>query len=87
MSPKKKVSREETQKTERTIQYVAIAMVVIVVALIAGPYIAKLFPKAGTANSGPVDVGSEAACAVFDSIPAAAQYSEVPPTLIDQAKQ
>jgi len=88
MSPKKKVSKAEAQKTEKTIQYVGIAMIVIVVALIAWPYIAKLFPKAETANSAAVaDAGSEAACAVFDSIPAAEQYSEVPPTLIDQAKQ
>ena len=87
MSPKKKVSKEEAKKTEKTIQYVAAAMIVIVVALFAWPYVAKLFPKADTASSGAVDVGSEAACAVFDSIPAAAQYNEVPPTLIDVTKQ
>jgi cyclophilin family peptidyl-prolyl cis-trans isomerase len=87
MSPKKKVSKEEAKKTEKTIQYVAAAMIVIVVAIFAWPYVAKLFPKADTASSGAVDVGSEAACAVFDSIPAAAQYSEVPPTLIDTTKQ
>ncbi len=87
MSPRKKVSKAEAQKTERTIQYVGIAMIVIVVALIAWPYVAKLFPKADTASSGVADVGSEAACAVFDSIPAAAQYNEVPPTLIDTTKQ
>jgi cyclophilin family peptidyl-prolyl cis-trans isomerase len=87
MSPKKKVSKEEAKKTEKIIQYVAAAMIVIVIAIVAWPYVAKLFPKADTASSGAVDVGSEAACAVFDSIPAAAQYNEVPPTLIDTAKQ
>ena len=51
MSPKKKVNKAEAQKTEKTIQYVAIAMVVIVVALVAWPYVAKLFPKAETAES------------------------------------
>ena len=34
-----------------------------------------------------MDVGSETACAAFDFIPAAAQYNEVPPTLIDTTKQ
>lgn len=87
MSAKKKVSKEEAQRTEKTIQYVAAVMIVVVVAIVAWPYVAKLFPKADTASSGAVDVGSEAACAVFDSIPAAAQYSEVPPTLIDTSKQ
>jgi cyclophilin family peptidyl-prolyl cis-trans isomerase len=52
MSPKKKVNKAQAQKTERTIQYVAIAMVVIVIALIAWPYIAKLLPqKADAGNS------------------------------------
>jgi peptidylprolyl isomerase len=92
MSQKKKVSKEEAQKTEKTIQYVGIAMIVIVVALIVWPYLAKLFPKAetntATSNAGVVeDAENKAACAVFDSIPAAAQYNEVPPTLIDTTKQ
>lgn len=88
MSPKKKISKAEAQKTERTIQYVGIALIVIVIALIASPYIAKLYPKADAGTSAAVeDVGSETACAVFDSIPAAPQYSEAPAMLIDQSKQ
>ncbi len=87
MSPRKKVSKEEAQRTERTIQYVAALMIVIVVAVVAWPYVAKLFPKSESTGSGVVDVGSETACSVFDSIPAAAQYNEVPPTLIDTSKQ
>jgi cyclophilin family peptidyl-prolyl cis-trans isomerase len=88
MSPRKKVSKEEAQRTERTIQYVAAVMIVIVVAIVTWPYVAKLFPKAEATTSGVVeDVESETACAVFDSIPVAAQYDEVPPTLIDTAKQ
>jgi peptidylprolyl isomerase len=89
MSPKKnKVNKAEAQKTEKTIQYVAIAMVIVVVALVAWPYVAKLFPKAETVNSAVVeDVGSETACAVFESIAAAEQYNEAPPMKIDQAKQ
>lgn len=84
----KKVNREEAQKTERTIQYVAIAMIVIVAAIVAAPYISKLFPKADAGSSAVVeDVGSETACAAFDSIPAAAQYGEAPAMQIDQSKQ
>jgi cyclophilin family peptidyl-prolyl cis-trans isomerase len=89
MSPKKKVNKAQAQKTEKTIQYVAIAMVVIVVGLIAWPYIAKLLPqKADAVTSASVgDVGSGTACAAFDSIAAAKQYSEAPPMKVDQAKQ
>jgi cyclophilin family peptidyl-prolyl cis-trans isomerase len=88
MSPKKKISKVEAQKTERTIQYVGIAMIVIVVALIAWPYLVKLYPKANIGNSAVVeDVGSETACAAFDSIAAAEQYNEAPPMSIDQSKQ
>jgi cyclophilin family peptidyl-prolyl cis-trans isomerase len=88
MSPKKKPSKEESKKTERTIQYVAIAMIIIVIAIIAAPYVAKLYPKAGEESPAAVtDLGSETACAVFDSIPAAPQYSEAPATLIDPSKQ
>jgi cyclophilin family peptidyl-prolyl cis-trans isomerase len=89
MSPKKKkVNKAEVKKTEKTIQYVAIAMVVIVVALVAWPYVAKLFPKAETTNPAFVgDVGSETACAAFESIAAAEQYNEAPPMGVDEAKQ
>jgi cyclophilin family peptidyl-prolyl cis-trans isomerase len=96
MSTKKKVNKVEAKKTEKTIQYVAIAMVVIVVALVAWPYVAKLLPKnqtadvarAGSASTGSTtDVGSDTACAAFDSIPAAKQYNEAPPMKIDQTKQ
>jgi cyclophilin family peptidyl-prolyl cis-trans isomerase len=45
MSTKKKANKVEAKKTEKTIQYVGIAMVVIVVAIIAWPYIAKLLPQ------------------------------------------
>ena len=88
MSSKKKVNKAEAKKTEKTIQYVGIAMIVIVVALVAWPYVAKLFPKAETVNTAVVeDVGSETACAAFESIPAADQYNEAPPMMVDEAKQ
>jgi cyclophilin family peptidyl-prolyl cis-trans isomerase len=105
MPTTKKTNKVESKKAEKTIQYVAIAMVVIVVALVAWPYIAKLLPQnqqvdavpptraavpadTSAASSGSTtDVGSETACAAFDSIPAADQYNEAPPMKIDQAKQ
>ena len=63
MSPKKKkVSKADAQKTERTIQYVAIAMAVIVVALIAWPYVVKLLTKVDAGSSaGTISVGSPTA--------------------------
>ena len=88
MSSKKKINKAEAKKTEKMIQYVGIAMIVIVVALVAWPYVAKLFPKAETVNTAVVeDVGSETACAAFESIPAADQYNETPPMMVDEAKQ
>ncbi len=89
MSSKKKVNKAQAQQTERTIQYVGIALIVIVVALIAAPYVGKLFSTTTSPSEAAVvnDAGSESACAVFDSIPAAEQYNEVPPTLIDTTKQ
>ncbi|MDO9300010.1 MAG: peptidylprolyl isomerase [Anaerolineales bacterium] len=88
MSPKKKVNKAEAKKTEKTIQVVAIAMVVIVIALVAWPYIAKLLPKADAPTPASVgDVGSGTACAAFDSIAAADQYNEAPPMMVDEAKQ
>jgi cyclophilin family peptidyl-prolyl cis-trans isomerase len=89
MTSKRQANKERAKQTERTIQYVAGVMIFLVVALIAWPYVKDLFSKAGTTGSAAVvtDKGTETACSVFDSIPAAAQYSEVPPTLIDTSKQ
>jgi len=89
MPPKKKVNKAEVQKTEKTIQYVGIAMIVIVVALVAWPYISKLMPKKAEVVSSAVveDVGSETVCAAFKSIAAAEQYNAAPPMKVDQAKQ
>ena len=88
MSQNKSVKKVETSKSEKTIQYVGIAMIVIVVALIAWPYVAKLLPKkADAVNSATVgDVGSGTACGAFESIAKAGQY-QTPPMKIDQAKQ
>ena len=40
MSTKKKTNKADAKKTEKIIQYVGIAMIVIVVAIIAWPYVA-----------------------------------------------
>ncbi len=77
MAKKKKISKAEAKKSERTIQYVAIGLIVIVVAIIAWQYIPK-----SNAN-----VGSGTACEPFASIAAAEQYNEAPPMKIDEAKQ
>ena len=45
MAKKKQVNKVEAEKTERTIQYIAIAMIVIVIAIYAWPYIAKLLSE------------------------------------------
>ena len=88
MSQNKNVKNVEAPKSEKTIQYVGIAMIVIVVALIAWPYVAKLLPKkADAVNSATVgDIGSGTACGAFESIAKASQY-QTPPMKIDQAKQ
>ena len=81
MAKKKKVSKVQAQKSERTIQYVAIGLIVIVivVALIAWQNIPK--PQAQA------DVGGVPACEPFASIASTEQYSEAPPMKVDEAKQ
>jgi cyclophilin family peptidyl-prolyl cis-trans isomerase len=79
MAKKKKVSKAEAKKSERTIQYVAIGLIVIVVAIIAWQNIPK--PQAK------VEVGGAPACESFASIAAAEQYNEAPPMKVDEAKQ
>jgi cyclophilin family peptidyl-prolyl cis-trans isomerase len=88
MPSNKKVKKAEAQRTEKTIQYVAITMIVIVIAIVAWPYVARLFPAPNEGSVVPVgDVGNETACSIFESIPAAEQYDEVPPMMVDQGKQ
>ncbi len=77
MAKKKKVNKAKAKKSEKTIQYVAIGLIVIVAAIIAWRYI----PKSN------VNVGSGTACEPFASIAAAEQYNEAPPMQVDEAKQ
>ena len=57
MSPKKKVNKAEAKKTEKTIQYVAIAMIVIVIALVAWPMLPSCCSKSGCCELPRVSVG------------------------------
>ncbi|MBC7875936.1 MAG: peptidylprolyl isomerase [Anaerolineales bacterium] len=88
MANKKKVNKVEAQKSEKTIQYIAIAVILIVIGIIAWPYIPKPQPTPSQVqpNAANVDEGSPA-CGAFDSIAAADQYNEAPPLLIDESKQ
>jgi cyclophilin family peptidyl-prolyl cis-trans isomerase len=93
MSPKK-VHKVQAQQTDKLIQYVAIAVILIVAVLAAWPYLknlpAKFKPVAteepAASVSGSGATSSSAICKEFDSIPTASQYQQ-PPLKIDQAKQ
>ena len=96
MSTKKKVNNVKVKKNEKTILYVAIVMIAIVIVIVACSNTAKPLPTstsavvsspATAASAASIDVGSDTACAAFDSIPAAKQYNEAPPMKIDQTKQ
>ena len=83
MSPKKNVKNAQPPMADKIIQYVGIAVIVIVVVLAAWPFISKLFaPKPAAVSV----AGDGTACGAFNSIPKAAQYS-APPMGIDQSKQ
>jgi cyclophilin family peptidyl-prolyl cis-trans isomerase len=77
--PEEKIAAE---RSEKTIRYVAIAAVVVVIGLIVWQYLPKSQP--GVSIDG---YGAAFDCSVFDSIPGAAQYAETPPMKLDSAKQ
>lgn len=85
MSKKKLVKKAQAQKTDRTIQYAGLGLILVVVALIAWQNISK--PKPASTSSGAEAVDSSAACAPFESIAAAEQYASAPPQSIDETKQ
>lgn len=91
MANKKKAEAREkrmsAQRTERTIQFIGIGIVLLLV--IAGVW--YFLPKGQTQNpqDGQVNLDygtTEAACAPFSDIPVASQYTE-PPLKIDTGKQ
>ena len=93
MANKKRAEAREkrlsAQRTERTIQYIGIGIVVLLV--VAGIW--YVLPKGQSqtpeAANGQVNLNygsTEAVCAPFSDIPVADQYSE-PPLKIDTSKQ
>lgn len=78
MAKKKNVKNAREAKSDRTIQYVVVALALIVLGFIGWPYLPK--PKSNVA------VGTTPACEVFDSIAAAEQYTSAPPLSIDESK-
>ena len=82
MAKKKIVKKVKAERSEKTIQYVAIAVVLIVIGVIAWPYIPK--SRSSTNVEG---YGSAFDCGAFDSIAAAEQYAEAPPMALDVSRQ
>lgn len=90
MSKKKPVVKKTaTQTPEKTIQYAALAIVVFVV--LAGAFTLLSRTQGDAAAPDPASsgaaAGSSPACSIFESIPAAEQYTEAPAQLIDETKQ
>jgi len=73
MAPTKETGKKQPAQSERTIQYVGGALIVLVLGFFVWQYAFK-------PGVTPYD------CSVFDSIPQANQYASVPPTLIDTSK-
>lgn len=78
MAKKKIVKKTEAAKSDRTIQYVVVALALIVLGFIGWQYLPK--PKSN------VEVGNTPACEIFDSIAAADQYVSAPPLSIDESQ-
>lgn len=91
MSKKNRVNRKNNaQSPDKTIQYAAIAIVVIVALVVVFSFLQKLQNSGdgGDASASNAAVASSSpACGIFDSVPAAEQYNEAPPQLIDETKQ
>src|SRR6187549_1056371 len=84
MANNRRPTQSEPPTTDRTIQYIGIAVAVLVIGYFAWQYIPRSKPSV-TTDTGNVAVGNSPACQVFDSIPAAAQYNTAPPQLVDES--
>ena len=82
MAKKKIVKKVKAERSEKTIQYIAIAVVLIVIGVIAWSYIPKPQSSANIES-----YGSAFDCGAFDSIAAAEQYAEAPPMALDVSRQ
>ncbi len=79
----KNTTKQVPNNANRTIQYIAAAVIVIILASFACQYTPGLKPTA--TNPGNTAAGTTEACQIFDAIPAAAQYDAAPPQLVDEA--
>lgn len=94
---KKKPVKKAVKKVDMTRQYIALGVVLVVVALFTWYLMSTAKSKnealATSAtptidpNANSVVNSASPACSIFDSIPAKTTYSEAPPTLIDTAKK
>ena len=88
---KKKPVKKVVKKPDMTMQYTALGVVLVLVALFSWYLLSR--PKSngdavGTDSSSNSVVNSTtSACGIFDSIAAADTYNEAPPMLIDTAKK
>ena len=82
MAAKKKAGKKQPAQSDRTIQYVGGALILLVLGFFVRQYVYK--PAVTPAFVG--DVGVSFDCSVYDSIPQAAQYTSVPPMEIDPMK-
>jgi cyclophilin family peptidyl-prolyl cis-trans isomerase len=82
MAKKKPAKKVQAEKSDKTIQYIAIGVVVIVIGVLAWMYIPKPQSKAEVGS-----YGSAFDCGAYDSIASAEQYASAPPMKIDDSKQ
>jgi cyclophilin family peptidyl-prolyl cis-trans isomerase len=83
MANKRRPTQPAPPAADRTIQYIGIAVAVLVIGFFAWQYIPR--SKPASTSTGNTVVGTSEACQIFDEIPAAAQYSAAPPQLVDES--
>lgn len=79
----KKATKKQAPQADKTIQYIGIAVAALVIGYFAWQYIPRPTPSV-TAETN-ASVGTSEACQIFDSIPAAPQYSATPEQLVDES--
>src|SRR5688500_1898927 len=86
MANKRRPTQPAPPAADRTIQYIGIAVAVLVIGFFAWQYI----PKPQQALQAPLEftgeIGTTPACDIFDSIPAASQYDTAPPQLVEETR-
>ena len=82
MAKKKIVKKVKAESSERTIQYVAVAVILVVIGVFVWLYIPKPQSSANIES-----YGSAFDCGAFDSISAAEQYAAAPSLALDVSRQ